>query len=738
MKLAQKFKANIRIENWDINYIAHITSQSFRNIAPYWPLKNLIAVNPLQGLEDLPFDQALDIANVYFEQKEIPEEMEEVNRETIKWLQAYLDEGQATLAMPLRAKGLYSAWRKLALYDVKLHNNDKRKRDWLKNIPTNPELAIYECLQYLDIAKEHHIQFLTLLLTTLPGWAAYIKYRTEWVASKSAYPYPVSQVDYLAIRLIITSLLWTKAKKLMDWYKNSLNRAEKRISMLKKIEKLENDYRMPMLKKLAVQSLKERPMPKAQFVFCIDVRSEPFRHVLESIGDYQTFGFAGFFGIPVQIVNTVTNESYASCPVLLSPKHTVRESPSSYQACSEDLKGYKRITGFIRLYQAAKYTFTSPFGLVESIGIINGIWMGLRCLAPQVASKLKDTLLKTVCKPHSMEPSLENINFKDQCEYAQKALQMIGLTSSFSPIVIFCGHGSSTQNNAYATALNCGACGGRHGSSNAQILAKILNRSEIRTALREKGIDIPKTTRFISAVHNTTTDEMTLYASPDAKMVELKIDLEKARMLNSYFRISQLEKKLKVADAEHSTRLRSLDWAEVRPEWGLARNAAFIVAPREITSDINLEGRCFLHSYDYKQDPDGNFLTTILTAPMIVAQWINAQYLFSTLNNVAYGSGSKITKNNTGKIGIMQGNASDLMTGLPLQSVYKNDIEPYHEPQRLMTVVFAPLQMLDKIIHTQPILQRLFGNLWVQLVCIQPNNREIFFLNRDFTWRSMK
>lgn len=181
---------------------------------------------------------------------------------------------------------------------------------------------------------------------------------------------------------------------------------------------------------------------------------------------------------------------------------------------------------------------------------------------------------------------------------------------------------------------------------------------------------------------------------------------------------------------------RACDWAQTRPEWGLAGNAAFIIAPRAFTQNLDLEGRCFLHSYDYTQDPTGTSLTTILTAPMVVAEWINMQYLFSTLNNAAYGSGSKVTQNITGKIGVMQGNASDLMTGLALQSVYRRDEQRFHQPLRMMTVVLAPKAMLDKIIDQQPMLQKLFGHGWVHLVCIEPNTHMIYRLNRDFTWEN--
>lgn len=109
-----------------------------------------------------------------------------------------------------------------------------------------------------------------------------------------------------------------------------------------------------------------------------------------------------------------------------------------------------------------------------------------------------------------------------------------------------------------------------------------------------------------------------------------------------------------------------------------------------------------MHSYNYWEDEKGSLLTEILTAPLIVAYWINMQYFFSTLDNVAYGAGSKITKNITGKIGVMQGNGSDFMNGLPLQSVYKSDQEPYHELLRLLAIVYAPQETVANIAFQTP------------------------------------
>jgi uncharacterized protein YbcC (UPF0753/DUF2309 family) len=719
-----------------------LIKESWKNISPFWPLKNLIAVNPLQGLEDLPIEGAMAQGAAFFQQKELPKPMESVNRETIKWLQAFFDEGQATIEMPLRNHGFYIAWKKLAYFDVKLHGGDFEKKKWLLELPEFSEAAIVDCLLKLKIRKEEQSIFLTLMLITLPGWAAHIKYRTDWTAGDLQHPHSVTQMDYLAIRLIITTLLWEDAITLIDWYKKAKDLEIKKTSPMKDIKKSEMEYQVSLLNKLASQTMNPSQVPDAQFVFCIDVRSEPFRRALESTGNYETFGFAGFFGVPVCINNTATEESYASCPVLLKPKYTVKESPScSMQSCIQDHKGYRKLNALRSLYQSLKYNFTTAFALVELIGLATGFWMAMRALMPRHAIKTQSYIVQKIRPNIPFAPSLENIPFTEQSMYAESALRAMGLTKNFAAIVVFCGHGSATQNNAFATALDCGACGGRHGASNARILANILNDQKIRQHLKKQGILIPPLTYFIAAEHNTTADEVEMYLTEPyhfglaKKMDTLKVDLKKAGKINSEQRAKKMGFEGNINDSAKHTKIRSIDWAQVRPEWGLARNASFIVAPRELSKNIDLEGRAFLHSYDYRQDPDGASLTVILTAPMVVAQWINSQYLFSTLDNVAYGAGSKTTKNITGKIGVMQGNASDLMHGLPLQSVNISDTEAYHNALRLTTVVYAPCGFIDKIIQKQPVLQKLFGNGWVTLSSIDPENtNNYYFLNRDLTW----
>lgn len=741
---------SISMMNTEKKYLSTIyrnISEAWKKIAPFWPLKNLIAVNPLQGLEDLSFQQAFMTGQSYFQQAKLPTTMEDINRETIKWCQAFFDEGQATIKMPFRDRGFYHAWRQLVRYDKRLHLN-REHRIWLENLPETAEQTITACLIKLNIPHEKSSLFFILLLTTLPGWASYIKYRTEWSQANQIDSNPVTQADYLAIRLMITCLLWPEAINLLDWHQDThkITASEQ----IKKIIKEEKNYQTALLNLLSEQDLKTESrnnLHNAQFVFCIDVRAEPFRRALEAQGNYETFGFAGFFGIPTQVKNELTEESYSSCPVLLSPKHTVNEKMFCSAKIAEKVSnGKEQINNMRRLYQALKYTFTTPFALVELLGLWSGLWMLIRTMVPTISINLKKNLLEFFCPTPPVRPILitqdatNGIDFNDQCTYAESALCMMGLTDNFSPIVILCGHGSSTQNNAYASALDCGACGGHQGAANARILAAILNNMDVRNYLANQNILIPLKTRFIAALHNTTTDEITLYLNENESMTEelnkIKHDLEKAQQVNNEWRCEKMGYiNNRKNNCMNHVKNRNANWAETRPEWGLARNASFIIGPRHFTKQVDLDGRAFLHSYHWEQDNYGIFLTTILTAPMVVAQWINSQYLFSSIDNVAYGSGSKITHNITGKVGIMQGNGSDLMHGLPLQSINRSDTKPYHQPLRLTTIVYAPRTLINDIITRQAILQTLFGNEWVKLICIEPENRDIYFLLPDLTWQ---
>ena len=180
---------------------------------------------------------------------------------------------------------------------------------------------------------------------------------------------------------------------------------------------------------------------------------------------------------------------------------------------------------------------------------------------------------------------------------------------------------------------------------------------------------------------------------------------------------------------------RASDWAEVRPEWGLAGNAAFIVAPRSLTQNANFDGRTFLHSYDHHRDPDGSVLETIMTAPMVVAHWINMQYYASTVDQHHFGSGNKTIHNVVGRFGILSGNSGDLMTGLPWQSLHTGS-DYQHEPMRLQSVIAAPRSSIEAVIAKHELLSNLLTNGWLHLIAI--DEATAYRYAEDGSWQAIE
>jgi uncharacterized protein YbcC (UPF0753/DUF2309 family) len=341
-------------------------------------------------------------------------------------------------------------------------------------------------------------------------------------------------------------------------------------------------------------------------------------------------------------------------------------------------------------------------------------------VAPRWVRKLADRArpaLTPCCDGHDGAPGL---SLAERIAYARALFALTGMRRATAPIVVLAGHAGHATNNPYAAALDCGACGGHGGGDNARVMAAILNDPEVRTELAKDGEPLPEDTVFVAAEHCTTTDTVTLFGTG-------------ALPLSHWERLNEVEAALARAGAANAARraaalgrtpddlaVGAAHWGEVRAEWGLAGNAAFIVGPRTLTRDIDLEGRAFLHSYDWRTDPEGEALETILTAPMVVAQWINCQYLFSTMDPERYGAGDKPLHNPVGRLGVLRGNEGDLCVGLPLQSLFDDEGRPAHIPQRLLTVVQAPMNRVEAVVERQAVLRRLFGNGWVQLVVIDP------------------
>ena len=556
----------------------------------------------------------------------------------------------------------------------------------------------------------------------------------------------------------------------------------------------------------------KRPFAKA--LFCIDTRSERIRRSLESVGDYQTYGIAGFFGVPVSFMELGKGSENHLCPVLLTPKNLVVEMTST------GVQDQVAVSALGKAMHELKESVLAPFVTVEAIGLLFGFDMVGKTLLPAsynhwrqhlhesrpathlVIDKLSreqaDSIVRAVqraviVKAVEQEFDLESVQITDdmvrelrecalghqtgcpgfaetvglddtglesfiarlrdayrinqsfarlqlervgrigfsldeQTLYVAQALQSIGLTGEFSRFILLVGHGSSSQNNPYESALDCGACGGSHGLVSARVLAQMANKPEVRRRLRAQGIDIPNDAWFVPALHDTTTDEIHLHdlaLLPPSHLMyldRLRNGLSSASRLCAQERMPTLAPRTRALDsaaAARAARRNALDWSQVRPEWGLSRNAYFIIAKRSLTLSKALDGRAFLHSYDYQVDPKRRLLENILTGPLVVGQWINMEHYFSTVDNERFGSGSKVYHNVAGRFGVMTGNLSDLRTGLPAQTVLDGG-QPYHQPMRLITLIEAPFDHAQKAVESVVAVKRLVRNGWIRLLVIDP------------------
>jgi len=316
----------------------------------------------------------------------------------------------------------------------------------------------------------------------------------------------------------------------------------------------------------------------------------------------------------------------------------------------------------------------------------------------------------------------------DRVGHAERILRAMTMTANFGRLVLLAGHGSSTVNNPHATGLDCGACAGQTGEASARVVAALLNDPAVRLGLRERGIDIPEDTWFLAGLHDTTTDAVRLFDLDDVPPAQAR-NLDQLRQwLEQAAGLARMERAALLGMAglpdralEAQVRRRSRDWSQVRPEWALANNAAFIAAPRQRTAHIDLGGRAFLHEYVHEKDHDFRMLELIMTAPMVVANWINLQYYGSVVDNRRFGSGNKVLHNVTGgAIGVLEGNGGDLRVGLPLQSLHDGQ-RWVHEPLRLSVFIEAPEAAIDDIIGRHELVRQLVENAWLHLFRIAAN-----------------
>lgn len=828
---------NLTVQAGDESILKTAVDGACARIAPLWPLKNFVAVNPFLGLTDktfsgasawlqrvartdmlMPLDAFVSMVSsgqitnedltvaiatapkvtgihdvgslkaammrtsvarspraVVATVAEILDRLADGDRyasrtafmieEISKWCAAHFDEGQAAWKSPGRGERPYAAWRQAMSYDRNPETMGIRNfRRTIATLPEDPLETIRVIVEGLGIPERAHEDYFFRALFDIQGWAAYARYQ---VWDNALY----GREDCALVELLAVRLAWGYAlfqERADPAFKNAWAAAMADAAQMPNDTDLDagdflglrvllqQAYEHAYQRKLIARLHRSAPTPKqvrptVQAAFCIDVRSEVYRRALEYVsGDIQTIGFAGFFGFPIEYIPIGNVRGGAQCPVLLKPSVVVCEAVAGVTDEQE-----ARILG-VRLlrrraakaWKAFKQSAVSSFTYVETIGLsfvakIAGDSLGWTRPVPDPNRDGLDHSAANRLGPR-IEPHVHNgretgFALEARVAMAEAVLRAMSMTENFARLVLLTGHGSTTVNNPHASGLDCGACGGHTGEANARVAAAILNDPYVRLGLAARGIRVPGDTWFLGCLHDTTTDDVRIFNesdvpashAPDLRRAQIWLRWASARVREERSALLGLGQGSKV---HAQIALRSRDWSQVRPEWGLAGNAAFIAAPRSRTARVDLGGRAFLHSYDWQKDDGFGVLELIMTAPMVVASWINLQYYGSSVNNRAFGSGNKTLHNVVGALGVLEGNGGDLRTGLPWQSVH-NGSKLVHEPLRLSVVIEAPLDAINAVIAKHESVRQLVENKWLHLFAFDADG-QLYRYWGDKAWAS--
>ena len=490
--------------------------------------------------------------------------------------------------------------------------------------------------------------------------------------------------------------------------------------------------------------------PSFQIVCCIDDREESFRRHLEEIDpECETFGAAGFFAVPIYYRGAGDAHFVPLCPIIMKPQHYVVE-----QVREEALEKHGRRSRARKLIGKQAHAWhKSSRSLVSGLGMailgpLATIPLVARVLFPRLTAAFRKAAGNILTPPTETELTLERMEgspgkepgqlgftVSEMADAVQRLLQDIGLRENFAPIVIVCGHGSSSLNNPHESAYNCGACGGGRGGPNARAVSAMANDPRVRKILKDRGLIIPEDCCFVGAFHNTCDDSIR-FVDIEKIPLSLKVSfdhvlktIEQARTRNAHERSRRFVSaglSLKPSAALRHVETRSEDLSQTRPEYNHATNAICTVARRGRTRGLYLDRRSFLVSYDPMQDDaEQAILARILGAVIPVCAGINLEYYFSRVDVTGYGCGSKLPHNVTSLIGVMDGAASDLRTGLSAQMV------EIHDPVRLLFVIETRPEYFLNIMARNPVIKRLCGNGWVQVATLSPDSADIHLLDGD-------
>jgi uncharacterized protein YbcC (UPF0753/DUF2309 family) len=503
---------------------------------------------------------------------------------------------------------------------------------------------------------------------------------------------------------------------------------------------------------------KPRVPPAAQVFFCIDEREESMRRALEEVDPLvETFAAAGFFGVAVDYKGIDDARGAALCPIVVKPKHAVEERPLQEDRHLHESRVFRRRLWSLLTRGAyiSSRTLVRGWMSTAALGLLTAVPLIGRVLAPRRFAQLRETLnraffpeprteltlMRRDTESHQrVEGLLLGFSIAEKADRVASVLGPAGLTTGFARLVVVLGHGSTSLNNPHESAYDCGACGGRRGGPNARLFASMANNPQVRRLLVERGYQLTDATWFVGGSHDTCSDDLELIDEDSVPLTHrdelerLKRSFEQARARNAHERTRRFESRphdTSVERALQHVEERSEHLAQPRAECGHATNAVCVVGRRALTRGLFLDRRAFLVSYDATQDPTDDSLARLLAAVVPVCAGISLEYYFSFVDNERYGCGTKLPHNVTGLVGVMNGNASDLRTGLPWQMV------EIHEPVRILFVMETTPERLEKVVRANPSVAEFVLNRWIRVATIDPESGQVH-IRRDDGYEALK
>ncbi|WP_404401909.1 DUF2309 domain-containing protein [Idiomarina seosinensis] len=721
--------------------LADIAQQVTSKVAPQWPLPQWVAVNPLWEYRDQPvaqvaaqwhfcggihltmpasfYRQQYQQGNIDFER--VTDSMQQALQAALNsrnWLNVshLLDRHQQRrrkmlwhdevvfqisqccglfLQFPRRFQlqqqesSLYRHWLTISRADrgIETLMDESELNLLFAQLPDTAEQLFSACqASFLQPLSEQALgDYCRALLTDVLGWASALAYQDSRRGSRWVE-------DLLAIRMAWDYLLWQLAERTNSSVFNQVEEtfkqqiADRQASItaigdyLAPLWQWQQAYEQTQLQRFRFHPREQvdTPAPKLQAVFCIDVRSQRFRQALEQSGreqqlPTQTKGFAGFFGVPLGR-ETENADPVPHVPGLLKPGFFIDDKRPPKTA--------KQLLSRVFNSSAGMFAGVEALGLSKLASLLTGIKGSLDLSGETETQEI-----------HRDGKAVTGRQLAEICAQALSGMQF----DQFAEQVVLVGHGAKHSNNAQRAGMNCGACGGQTGALSARVLCGLLNESAIRTHLAELGYQLPEQTRFYAALHETVTDDI------------IWLSDQVPEPLKAVFR--QASQSLQATKPKRHKRANH--WAELRPEWGLAGNQLLFFGNAQRLSADSPDGHSFLHDYDSSKDADGDLLAGLLSAPGLVANWINWQYYSSVTEPNRLGSGNKLLHNRVANdVGVFEGNGGDLRLGLAWQSVHNGD-QLMHQPVRLQVVIEAEESAIRNALAKAADFNQLFSNQWL-------------------------